>query len=144
MKPSFIVAALALAALGTGAASAATITFTVQNQNTTTTINNTYLNTCGTISPALGPISPSTTSPTHSANCGTTTAFVFDYLGGSRKCRFNVSSVYTPPNPLLGTSAYWTPSVGATPTGTGTVCRAVITSIAGLGAGNFTVAFSMQ
>jgi hypothetical protein len=143
MKVSTLFASLSVAALSMGSAQAATLTFTVQNKITTTTITNSYLNACAAIIPSLGPVSASSTSVVYQTNCGTTTAAHFDYTNGSKTCRFSLSSIYTPPNPLLGTSEYWTPSgTGTSRGGTSATCKAALTSIGT--SGNYTWALSMQ
>ncbi|QAT85433.1 hypothetical protein EJ065_3873 [Corallococcus coralloides] len=54
-----------------------------------------------------------------------------------------MSSIWTPPNPILGTSGYWTPAGSATSKGSTTAtCK---TTLVGLGSnGNYTWALSMQ
>ncbi|WP_044890759.1 hypothetical protein [Myxococcus hansupus] len=136
-------AALSVATLGLGAAQAATLTFTVQNRITTSAITNSYLNACAPIIPGLASIPANSTSLTHQTDCGTTSAVHFDYTNGSKTCRFSLSSIYTPPNPILGTSAYWTPNGTATSRGsTSATCRATLTSIGTNG--NYTWALSIQ
>jgi hypothetical protein len=143
MKVRILVAALSVAALGMGSAQAATLTFTVQNKITTGAINNTYLNACAAIIPALGSVPASSTSVVYQTSCGTTSAAHFDYSDGIKTCRFSLSSIYTPPNPLLGTSAYWTPSGTGTSRGsTSATCKATLTSIGT--SGNYTWALTMQ
>ncbi|ATB39816.1 hypothetical protein CYFUS_005264 [Cystobacter fuscus] len=143
MKSSTLFAAISVAALGMGSAQAATLTFTVQNKITTGAITNTYQNTCGTIIPSLGPVAANGISVTHQTDCGTSTALVFEYTNGNKVCRFNLSTIYTPPNPILGTSGYWTPSGSGTSRGsTSATCKATLTSLGSNG--NYSWALSMQ
>lgn len=137
-----ILAAIALFGLGNSIAEAATVGFTVKN-STTAAAAPTYTNTCGTISPALQSVAAGATSGTYSVACGTSTAVVYDYTSGSKVCRFNLSSLYTPANPLTGASAYWTPSGTATSRGTTTAtCKATLSAIGTNG--NYTWATSLQ
>jgi hypothetical protein len=143
MKNFTLVASLSMAALGMGSAQAATLTFTVQNKITTSAISNTYLNSCAAIIPSLGPVAANSTSVVYQTSCGTTTAAHFDYSNGSKTCRFSISSIYTPPNPLTGASEYWTPSgTGTSRGGTSAICKATLTSIGSNG--NYTWALSIQ
>jgi hypothetical protein len=143
MKTITLFAALSVSALGMGSAQAATLTFTIQNKITTGAITNTYLNTCGALIPGLGPVEANATSVMHQTDCGTSTAFTFEYTNGSKTCRYTLSSIYTPPNPILGTSAYWTPRATVTSKGgTSATCKATLTSLGSNG--NYTWAVSMQ
>ncbi|WP_244238118.1 hypothetical protein [Corallococcus terminator] len=126
-----------------GSAHAATLTFTVQNKITTSDIINTFTNTCTPIIPSLGTVLAGTTSGMHQLNCGTSTAVGFRYASGTKTCTFNLSSIYTPANPFLGTSEYWTPSGTATSNGsTLATCKATLTGIGS--SGSYTWALSMQ
>ncbi|NMO20379.1 hypothetical protein HPC49_41510 [Pyxidicoccus fallax] len=143
MKNIKLLAALSVAALGMGSAQAATITFTIQNQITTGSISPLRLNTCGAIIPSLGSVPPNSISVAHQTNCGNNTAVAFDYSDGIKTCSFNLSSLYTPPNPILGTSGYWTPKGTGTQRGTtSATCKATLTSIGTNG--NYSWALSIQ
>ncbi|RKH12472.1 hypothetical protein D7V97_08425 [Corallococcus sp. CA053C] len=143
MKSSTLFASLSVAVLGMGSAQAATLTFTVQNKILTSSITNTFTNTCTPIIPSLGTVLANSTSVTHQLDCGTSTAVAFRYASGTKTCTFNLSSIYTPPDPFLGTPASWTPSGTATSNGsTFATCKATLT---GIGAsGSYTWALSMQ
>ncbi|WP_163994965.1 hypothetical protein [Pyxidicoccus caerfyrddinensis] len=143
MKNFKLAAALSAAALGMGSAQAATITFTIQNKITTSAITNSYQNTCGTIIPSLGPVPANSVSTPHQTDCGNNTALAFRYTSGTKTCSFNLSSLYTPPNPILGTSGYWTPNGTGTSQGsTAATCKATLTSIGTNG--NYSWTVSMQ
>ncbi len=143
MKNITLVTALSVAVLGMGSARAATITFTIQNKITTGPITNTYQNTCGVIIPSLGPVPANSISSAHQTNCGNNTAVAFRYANGTKTCAFTLSSIYTPPNPILGTSEYWTPSgTGASQGSTAATCKATLTSIGSNG--NYSWTVSMQ
>jgi hypothetical protein len=141
MKTSSLLASLSVAVLGVGSAQAATLTFTLQNK-TTATVTNSYTNSCSVIIPALGSVAANGLSPVHQIDCGNNTALAFEYSNGTKACRFNLSSIYTPPNPLLGTSGYWTPSATGTSKSGSAVCKATLTSFGTNG--NYTWSLSIQ
>jgi hypothetical protein len=143
MKNITLIASLSVAALSMGSAQAATLTFTVQNKITTGPITNSYLNSCGLVIPSLGPVAANATSVVHQTDCGNNTAIAFKYTKDSKTCSFNLSSLYTPPNPILGTSGYWTPKGTGTSQGTtSAICKATLTSIGTNG--NYSWALSME
>ncbi|RUO92399.1 hypothetical protein D7Y11_14875 [Corallococcus sp. AB018] len=143
MKSLTVVAAFAVSALGMGSAHAATLTFTVQNKITASAITNSYFNGCAAVIPALTSVAANSTSGVYQTDCGTNSAVYIEYTSGSKTCRFNMSSIWTPPNPILGTSGYWTPAGSATSKGSTTAtCK---TTLVGLGSsGSYTWALSMQ
>lgn len=130
-----------IALLGAGVANAATVSFRVQN-STTAIASSTYQNTCGVVSPALAPATAGSTSGTYSVNCGDTSAIIFDYTSGSKVCRFSLSSIYTPANPLTGAAAYWTPTGTGTSRGGSARCTATLTGLDN--AGNYTWTVRIQ
>jgi len=113
MKKVVLGAFAAAALVAASSAGASSVGIRVQN-STTAVASPTYLNTCAAPSPALTPVSPGATTGTSTVSCGQNSAVAFDYTSGAKVCRFNLSSLYTPGNPILGTQGYWTP------TGTGT------------------------
>ncbi|RYZ43481.1 MAG: hypothetical protein EOO71_03215 [Myxococcaceae bacterium] len=143
MKSSMLFASLSVAVLGVGSAQAATLSFTIQNKITTSAITNSYLNTCSTVIPGLGSVPANSTSVTHQVDCGNNSALAFRYTSGTKTCAFNLSTIWTPPNPILGTSGYWTPNGTATSQGSTTAtCKATLTGIGS--SGSYTWSVSMQ
>ncbi|ADO75475.1 hypothetical protein [Stigmatella aurantiaca] len=128
MKTSSLLASLSVAVLGVGSAQAATLTFTIENK-TTSTITSTFPNACSSVIPALSSVAANGISPVHQTDCGNNTAVAFDYTNGTKTCGFNLSSIYTPPNPLLGTSGYWTPKGTGTSKKGSAVCKATLISL---------------
>lgn len=141
MKTSSLLASLSVAVLGVGSAQAATLTFTIENK-TTVTITNTYLNSCSVVIPTLSSVAANGISSVYQTDCGNNTALAFDYSNGTKTCGFNLSSLYTPPNPILGTSGYWTPRGTGTSKKGNAVCKATLVSLGSNG--NYGWALSIQ
>ncbi|SET80546.1 hypothetical protein [Stigmatella erecta] len=141
MKTSSLLASLSVALLGVGSAQAATVTFTIENK-TTATITTTLPNACASVIPALASVPANSISSVHQTDCGNNTAVAFDYTNGTKTCGFNLSSLYTPPNPLLGTSGYWTPRGTGTSKKGSAICKATLVSLGSNG--NYGWALSIQ
>jgi hypothetical protein len=63
---------------------------------------------------------------------------------GTKSCVFHISTIYTPPNVLIGSSGYWTPSSSTTPSG-GAICNVVSKDISHIfTTGAYAAVFSMK
>jgi hypothetical protein len=136
-----VIASLAIAA----PAVAAPVTMTFQNVSTTTPMTVSKINTCGVLLPAPVTVNAGNISAASSTDCGNlVSASHVTYAMGAKACIFHISTIYTPPNPLLGTSGYWTPSASTTPSG-GATCKVVSQDISNIfTTGAFKAVFSMK
>ena len=102
------------------------------------------VNTCGNFQPAPVMVPAGTTSAVSSTDCGATaSAAHVTYYMGSKGCVFHISTIYTIPNPLLGTPGYWTPKASADSSG-GATCKVVSQDLSKIGTGAFKAVFSMK
>lgn len=129
----------------TAPAFAATVTMTFQNASTTSDMKVSKVSNCGTLSPTPTTVLAGKTSLPSTGNCYSTSAAAgVTYTMGSKACAFQISTIYTPPNPLLGTSGYWTPSSTATASG-GATCNVVFKDISKIfTTGDYAATFSMK
>jgi len=137
----------ALAAVGLLSAApafAAPVTMTFQNVGTVP-MQYVSTNACGTFSPTPTDISAGGTSASSSTDCGSAaSAAHVTYKMGTKQCVFHISTIYTPGNPILGTSGYWTPSASVTQSG-GATCKVVSQDISNVfTTGAFAAVYSMK
>lgn len=144
MKAIALISAIASLAVAAPAL-AAPVTMTFKNVSTTTTMTVSNVNTCGVLSPAPVAVAAGNTSAASSTDCGgVASASHVTYAMGSKTCTFHISTIYTQPNPLLGTQGYWTANASTTPGG-GATCAVVSKDVSNLlTTGAFKAVFSMK
>ena len=117
---------------------------TFKNVSTTTAMTVSNVNACGVLSPTPQTVLAGNTSPASSTDCGgVASASHVTYAMGSKTCTFHISTIYTQPNPLLGTQGYWTPNASTTPGG-GAICTVVSQDVSNISTGAFKAVFSMK
>lgn len=141
----FVASIAAAVALFTSASAfAAPVSVSYQNLgNAAMTVSN--INACGTFSPTPTTVAIGTTSPVSSTDCGSVaSAAHVTYKIGTKQCIFHISTIYTPGNPILGTSGYWTPNASFNASG-GATCKVVSQDVSKiLTTGAFKAVFSMK
>lgn len=144
MKAIFALAAVVNLAIA-ATAIAAPVTMTFKNASTTTPMVVTNVNACGVFSPKPTDIAKNTTSTASRTDCGpAASAAHVTYTMGAKTCVFHISTIYTPPNVLLGTKGYWKPNASTTASGRA-VCKVVSQDISNVfTTGAFAAVYSMR
>jgi|GEM_PF-3381064 len=144
MKTVFALATVANLAIAASAL-AAPVTMTFKNASTTTAMMVTNVNACGNFSPRPQNVAKGTTSSPSRTDCGpAASASHVTYTMGAKSCIFHISTIYTPPNVLLGTKGYWKPNASTTASGRAT-CKVVSQDISNVfTSGAFAAVYSMQ
>ncbi|MDJ0275965.1 hypothetical protein QLH51_03995 [Sphingomonas sp. 2R-10] len=136
---------VAVGAMVAGApAFAAPVSLSFQNAGTTA-MTVSRVNTCGVLAPTPTTVNIGTTSAVSSTDCGSAaSAANVTYRMGTKQCIFRISTIFTPGNPILGTSGYWTPNANTEASG-GATCRVVSQDVSGVfTTGAFKAVFSMR
>lgn len=144
MKAIFALAAVVNLAIA-ATAIAAPVTMTFKNASTTTDMAVTNVNACGNFAPTPKNIPKGATSFPSSTDCGpAASAAHVTYTMGAKTCVFHISTIYTPPNVLLGTKGYWKPNASTTASGRA-VCKVVSQDISKVfTSGAFSAVYSMK
>lgn len=142
MKTAYFVAAVAALLAGTPAF-AAKVSSSYQNLGTTT-MTVSKISACASFSPTPVAVPAGQTSAVSVATCNEyAAASHVTYKMDSKQCVFHISVTYTPGNPILGTTGYYTPQSSADASG-GAICKVTNKDISGIYQGNSKATFTMK